>query len=97
MTADAKTLALEFSAALRTLLTLEQMQSVILRNDSETQPNICHSHDFCDANVVMHEVFLAHGMDPADEGGVDQWGSLWDATWNLAKDRGFDATQIVLS
>jgi hypothetical protein len=67
------------------------MQSVILRNSSEKQPNICHSHDFCDANVVMHEVFLAHGMDPADEGGMDQWGCLWNATWNLAKDRGFDA------
>jgi hypothetical protein len=88
--ADVRTLAQEFSASLRSLLTPEQMQSVILRNAAETDSNICHSHDFCDANVVMHEVFLVHGMDPADEGGMDRWGRLWDAAWNLAKDRGFD-------
>lgn len=94
MTADAHTLALEFSASLRALLSPEEMQLVILRNAAETHPNICHSHDFCDANVVLHEVFLAHGMDPADEGGMDRWGSLWDAAWNLAKAKNFDVTGV---
>ena len=94
MPTDAQTLAQEFSAALQSLLTREQMQSVILQNAAETQSNICHLHDFCDANVVMHEVFRTHGMDPADEGGMDQWGSLWDATRNLAKHRGFDVAWI---
>lgn len=83
-------LALEFSASLRALLSAEEFQLVVQRNAAETHPNICHSHDFCDANVVLHEVFLAHGMDPAEEGGMNRWGSVWDEVWTLAKVRGFD-------
>ena len=89
-TADPHTLALEFGASLRALLSPEEMQLVIVRNAAETDSNICHSHDFCDANVVLHEVFLAHGMDPADEGGMEKWGSLWNETWMLAKGLGFN-------
>ena len=89
MTATAKTLAKEFSVALNALLTPAQMCEVVLRNAQETHPTICHTHDFCDANVVLHEVFLSHGMDPADEGGMEKWGRLWDESWNLAKANGF--------
>ncbi len=85
----AEVLALEFSQSLRALLTPTQMSQVILRNVQDGDPAICHSHDFCDANVVMHEVFLSHGMDPADEGGAEKWGPLWDNAWNLAKASGF--------
>ena len=97
ITANVQILAQDFSAALRSLLTPEQMESVILQNAEESCSNICHSHDFCDANVVMHEVFLARGMNTAAEGGIDQWGSLWDAAWNLAKYHGFVICKIDLS
>lgn len=80
-----ETLAKEFSQALHSLLTPAQMSEVVLRNARETHLGICHTHDFCDANVVLLEVFLSHGMDPADEGGMDKWGHLWDGAWNLAK------------
>lgn len=90
MSKDTQVLAREFSAALRALLSADQMQMVIERNAEETNPRICHSHDFCDANVVLLEVFLSHGMDPADEGGMERWGGLWDATWNLAKAQKFE-------
>lgn len=93
--ADPHTLALEFSASLRARLSPEEMKLVISRNGAETHPNICHSHDFCDANAVLLEIFLAHGMDPADEGGMERWGDLWDKTWTLAKGLGFDVAQLI--
>jgi hypothetical protein len=89
MTITIEALANEFSQSLHALLTPTQMSEVVKRNAFETHPGICHSHDFCDANVVLHEVFLSHEMDPADEGGMDKWGHLWDAVWNLAKAREF--------
>lgn len=84
-----ETLALEFSQGLHAYLTPEQMSEVVERNKNETDPNICHSHDFCDANMFLHEVFMAYGMDVADEGGMERYGPLWDQAWNLAKSREF--------
>lgn len=84
-----ETLAREFSEALKAYLTEAQMQAVVERNRAETAPGACHSHDFCDANMFLYDVFLRHGMDPAAEGGMDLYGSLWDQTWNLAKGQDF--------
>lgn len=91
MTTTIGTLPREFGKALRSLLPAEEMQEVVLRNQNESRPGICHSHDFCDANVVLHEVFLAHGMDIAVEGGRDRWGEIWDSVWNVARSRDFRA------
>lgn len=85
MQTTVQSLALEFSHALRSELSAEEMRVVIQRNRAQLSPNICHSHDFCDANMVLHAVFLQHGMDAADEGGMDRWGELWDHAWNMAK------------
>ena len=85
MNPSVEALAHEFSEALRSVLSPREMKTVIRRNRKQHCPNICHSHDFCDTNIVLHQVFLRHGMDAADEGGLDRWGDLWDATWNLAK------------
>ncbi len=84
-----QTLAREFSEGLHAYLTEAQMQAVVERNQAETAPGACHSHDFCDANMVLYEVFLRHGMDPAAEGGMDLYGALWDKVWNMAKGRDF--------
>jgi hypothetical protein len=65
------------------------MQAVVERNRVETFAGMCHSHDFCDANVVIYELFLRHGVDPAAEGGRDHYGALWDQAWDLAKSRDF--------
>ncbi len=78
-------LAQEFSRALKGQLSVEELRLIVSRNRAEANSKICHSHDFCDANVVLHEVFLNHGMDIADEGGRDKWGALWDEAWNIAK------------
>ena len=84
-----ETLASEFSRTLRACLTPQQMNEVALRNRKESCINVCHSHDFCDANMVLYDVFMKHGMDPADEGGPDLWGDLWNCAWDLAKAREF--------
>lgn len=70
MTPTADTLALEFSEGLHACLGADKMKEVVQRNRVETAPGCCHSHDFCDANMVLYEVFLRHGMDPATEEGM---------------------------
>jgi hypothetical protein len=97
MTRNPKNLAIEFSNSLQARLTHEELQEVVQRNAAETSIGICHSHDFCDANMVLYEVFFQNGMDPALEGGFDLWGGLWDATWNLAKFQEFNITKLQLS
>ena len=82
-------LAKEFSEALKLQLTPEEMREVLQRNRSEADPRICHTHDFCDTNAVLYEVFLRHGMDIADEAGRDRWGVLWNDVWNKAKSAQF--------
>ncbi len=58
---------------------------MVLRNRRQRKAHICHSHDFCDANMVLHEVFMRYAMDITVEGGTERWGQLWDETWNVAK------------
>ena len=48
-------LAAEFSRILREWLGGVRMSEVNRRNQEETNPKGCHSHDFCDANMAMHE------------------------------------------
>jgi len=89
MPPSAETLAIEFSQALRSCLTEVQMAEVVRLNRAEHSPGVCHSHDFCDANMVLYEVFMQYGMNPVAGGGLDRWGDLWDRSWNLAKAAGF--------
>jgi hypothetical protein len=89
MTVAIKTLAKEFSRELHATLTPEQMFEVLRRNGQEAFSTVCHTHDFCDANMVIYKVFKARGMDPAAEGGMERWGHLWDGAWNLAKRQRF--------
>lgn len=82
-------LAVEFSSVLNSWLTLEEMREVISRNIKESEKDICHSHDFCDANMAMHEVFMLHGMDVTSESGVSDFGQKWGEVWQLAKSERF--------
>lgn len=82
-------LANQFSKLMRSTLTPVQMDQVVEGNRTETNRNVCHSGDFCDSNMVLHDVFVRYGIDVADEGGAEKWGHLWDAAWTLAITRGF--------
>jgi hypothetical protein len=89
MMPTADTLAFEFSQDLHACLGPGQKRKVVERNRAETAPRACHSHDFCDATMVVYAVFLRHRMDRASEGGMELHGALWDQAWNLAKSRDF--------
>ncbi len=89
MTTSSEALAREFSHQLKQELTSDEIKQVVMRNRTEHDDRICHSHDFCDANMILHEVFMNHGMDIADEGGRERWGALWDEAWRLAKSADF--------
>ncbi len=48
------------------------------RNHEEQNPNVCHTHDFCDANMVMHAAFRMEGIaDAENETHVDTWNAAW--------------------
>ena len=59
-------LTMEFCDEMRANLTPKQMEQVVSLNKAEPNSNVCRSHDFCDANMVLHAVFKRHGMDVAD-------------------------------
>lgn len=49
-------------------------------NANETSGYICHSHDFCDANMAMYEAFEHLGLKTnIDCEGWEEW-SEWDST-----------------
>ncbi|AQH05583.1 hypothetical protein A9R05_41915 (plasmid) [Burkholderia sp. KK1] len=57
------------------------------RNRSEQSSFVCHTHDFCDANLLMDAAFVKCGL--VDDDGVDVIGDhlhpVWNAAWDLAK------------
>lgn len=67
------------------------MAKVVRRNRAEVSPGICHSHDFCDANMFRYDVFMKYGMNLVEEGCMYRWGDLWDRSWNMAKAARFKA------
>lgn len=82
-------LASEFIRQMRVVLAPEEMADVVRLNDLEApDSNICHSHDFCDANMVMEAAFIRlMGRAPDVMADVDV--GLWNAAWDQAVERGF--------
>jgi hypothetical protein len=63
---------------------------MVTRNAGETNASICHSHDFCDANMVMAAAFTANGIEPDvdDEAVCTLWRQAWDiAVETMRKER----------
>ncbi len=59
----------------------ENFREVVARNAAEKNPNLCHSHDFCDANMVMADAWKeAEGkeVDLAIPYAQELWGLAWD-------------------
>ncbi len=98
MAPDALTLperiAAVFAARLFEDLDEDDMARVVARNAAESRPDVCHSHDFCDANVVMHAAFTAMGVKApvdCDEAGqlvgpeFERASALWSDAWGIAR------------
>jgi hypothetical protein len=98
------TLAVAFCEELRGCLTPAQMKQIVLLNAAEAvngYTNICHSHDFTDANEVMDAAFKkVTGASACDSGGEgigpmsDEAVALWNAAWTMAKNADFEAGRI---
>ena len=75
-------LAEAFDHLLRTEIGKAKYREVLARNAAEPDAGICHSHDFCDANMMMDGAFrvvLQRGPDIDDDADL----TLWTDAWNL--------------
>lgn len=72
------------------------------RNAQQTDPGICHSHDYCDANMAMYQAFeevmgrdLLPSHDIGTVGMSDEDAALVNAAWDYAKVRHLTAPQSI--
>lgn len=81
----------------------ENLVEILKRNKEEPSDAICHSHDFCDANVVMDEAGKSVGIElcPNEVNGeiigilhTEAYTDIWNEAWSLAKRAEFDADKI---
>lgn len=91
----AETVSREFRRILQVLLTAEDLNKIDSLNGLENDPNICHSHDFVDANVYMLEAFSNVGFGDEETvcneltNGDDELNRIWNHAWSIAKFVGF--------
>ena len=84
------TLAREFGSRVQEELETYEFWPMLDRNKAATDPNVCHTHDHCDANALMADAFrTVIGRDPAPDSDVDQ--ELWNDAWAIAKAADFFA------
>ena len=83
-----KKLAASFIRKMRSSLSVANLKKVDASNAKQTNPNVCHSHDFIDANEVMLEAWEAlttTNCSPQNKAHV----AKWNAAWDMAKKQGF--------
>jgi hypothetical protein len=82
-------LAKEFSRVIRDTLSLAQLAECVRRNAANPDPAICHSHDFCDANMAMAEAWENLSSIPCGADCPDEVNAVWNHAWDIAKDADF--------
>ena len=93
-------IAFRFSDIICTWHTAEEMRDIISRNEAEEDDNVCHSHDFCDANEAMLQAFeqalgremhLPSEVESGDCSEADEFYDmcLWNDAWGMAKQERF--------
>lgn len=68
--------AAAFVRILRKWLTPEEFAEMQARNSAEKLAGVCHSHDFCDANMAMH---AAIGEPEDIDAALDRMNAAWNA------------------
>lgn len=87
--------AYRFATALRAYLGEQKFEQMRRLNATETDKNICHSHDFCDANVFIDEVLSEFGVTLVGKTDFNQQAlDLANLAWDLAKARGLLKTEV---
>lgn len=82
-------LAIEFSKILHEWLNQDTIDQINSLNEAQEDKDICHSHDFCDANMAMNEAFqkvYGRGLNL----GAEEELSITSKSWKLAKENEFD-------
>lgn len=74
-----------FAEILKDWLTEAEWEEMRRRNAAETEHGVCHSHDFCDANMAMAEALQESGVIVIGDGVIDDDGvTIWNAAWDHA-------------
>lgn len=82
-------LAQLFSEKLRAALSEIDMLEAIRRNHAEgVDSMVCHTHDFCDANVYMGEAWEEF-FGQAPDVSSDSDAAIWNEAWTIAKANAF--------
>lgn len=77
-----------FAAELADELGAERFLEVRRRNHLQQDPGVCHSHDFCDANLTMMRAMEACGQQVFTRGQInDATTATWNRAWAFAKAR----------
>lgn len=102
---SAISVAKEFSRLLRETLSGYEFDCLLSLNADEPSDAICHSHDFCDANVVMDEACKALGLvtifgsenevaTKDEDLAIEEQCNLWNEAWSIAKLAQFDPSAV---
>lgn len=85
-------LAAEFCRELVREIGNENLDELNARQAAETNPNICHSHDYCDANQVMLDALSAIDADAAANYTAspnDPLNATINEAWKIARENEF--------
>jgi hypothetical protein len=82
-------LAGEFTRILKSWAKPGEWETMVKDNAAEKDDGICHSHDFCDANMAMAEAFQkVHGRECVanDDGDIAKMTEAWDLAKSMWQD-----------
>jgi hypothetical protein len=96
---DAPKIARQFAANLLEEIGAAKVRLAAHLNSKQSHPDVCHSHDFCDANMTMDDAFETLGFatfaDSEDsETLTEQICTVWNAAWSIAKSAEFDLSKL---
>ncbi len=80
--------AIKFSEVLKEWVGIKKLRAIVSRNEAENDSSICHSHDFCDANMAMVEAMEKMGLD------YETNDELFNQAWNIAKENAFYTKKV---
>ena len=83
-----KKIALEFIRLLIEEIGTDNFFEMLNRNRFEMDSGVCHSHDFCDANMVMDQAFtnvMGRETDVCDGINDANDTQIWNRAWDMAK------------
>ena len=84
---DVEKLSIQFSEDLLTDIGYANLKKAVELNHWDKDKNICHTHDFCDSNMIMLGAFESvFNREPT----TDADSFLMDQAWTEAKDFDFN-------